>query len=102
MRFLTGFPVVVQTHLIFLEALEAFLSLLEELSGSPNTCSKGHTVDNLVHFSALEFYALVMLCYHRSKETCPCCCHQQRICFCLEQLNFIGLLLAIFPDTAML
>lgn len=48
------------------------LSLLEEISGSPNTCSKGHTLDNLV-----EFNALAMLCYHRSEDPCPCCCHQQ-------------------------
>lgn len=73
------------------------LSLLKELSGSPNTCSKRHTLDNLV-----EFNVLGMLCYHRSKEPCPCCCHQHGICFCLEQLNFICLSLATFSDTAML
>lgn len=73
------------------------LSLLEEISGSPNTCSKGHTLDNLV-----EFNALAMLCYHRSEDPCPCCCHQQGICFCLGWLNFIGLSLATFSDTAML
>lgn len=72
------------------------LSVLEELSGSPNTCSKEHTLDNLVEFSALA------MCYHRSEEPCPCCCHQHRICFCLEQLNFIGLSVATCSDTAML